>query len=64
LKKTFGEKRFSQLQIAITPDIDTDALAHLESDPLNEKWWGVSRRGKKGGEKRGIENMPKELQAA
>jgi hypothetical protein len=52
LKKTFGEKRFSQLQIAITPDIDTDALAHLESDPLNEKWWGVSRRGKKGGEKR------------
>jgi hypothetical protein len=52
LKKTFGEKRFSQLQIAITPDIDTDALAHMESDPLNEKWWGVSRRGKKGGEKR------------
>jgi hypothetical protein len=55
LKETFGEKRFSQLQIAITPDIDADALNHSESDPLNEKWWGVSRRGKKGGEKRKLQ---------
>lgn len=46
-RKRFGAERFARLTVAIRPDVDADVLDLLEGDPLNERWWGVSRRGKK-----------------
>jgi hypothetical protein len=60
-RKRFGAERFARLTVAIRPDVDADVLDLLEGDPLNERWWGVSRRGKKkaGGAKRdeGVEEV-------